>query len=213
MPDDPQQGGAPMPETAAEEEAPKMILPGDPDGRQPGNPNDPIDLPPELLHQPAPRFAMMAGPVPPTEEEMLRAMGITQPAAGHSQVPQTAPVRPRPPPPPPPQEAYEFTADGRYRWRPGMADWELVPPSTPAAFGGGALVDETTGYIAVEEPVIGAAISEQTRLEMEAGRALVLRNQGLAGRNRQIAAQAAARKLATRAPADNEDLSYNIPKF
>lgn len=45
---------------------------------------------------------------------------------------------PPPPPPPPPVPAapaepeYQFTPDGQFRWKPGMAAWEPVPPQSPA---------------------------------------------------------------------------------
>lgn len=53
-------------------------------------------------------------------------------------VPPAPPAAPPPPaaaaaPPPPAADPYQYTPDGKQRWKPGMTTWELVPEAPAAA--------------------------------------------------------------------------------
>lgn len=64
---------------------------------------------------------------PPAQPSYATPM-YQAPAAPVVPVPPPAPVETMAPPPPPPAEQpYQYTEDGKHRWRPGMANWEPVP--------------------------------------------------------------------------------------
>lgn len=184
----PETQAPPVETEAPPPEPPQPILPNDPEGRQAGMPDDPIELPAYLTAPPRQTYPVIAGPNVPTEEEMLKAMNITPaaapaafpssipaPAAPHSPVPQTAPVM-------------------------------------PASFGGGSLINEATGMVSIEQAAPSTMMTAQTLAELEYGKKVVERNRMNAERNRAISATAAARRLANGAPADAEDLNYIVPK-
>lgn len=88
----------------------------------------PSVVPPTPAAMPLPNVIPMAGPV---------ATPTPPPA---TMAPPPPPVRQAAPPPPPPAPVvtYQISPDGLYRWREGMANWELIPvnpavPTPPAA--------------------------------------------------------------------------------
>lgn len=177
-------------ETPPPPEPPPPILPGDAEGRQAGNPNDPIELPKYLTEQRPATYQVIAGPVPPTEEEMLKIMNL-KPAVPPAAFPASAPALNTPAPHSPVPQS---------------------PVAMPASFAGGALVNEATGMVAVEQAAPSTMMTAQTLSEAEYGRQVVARHRANAERGRAIAAQAAARRLETNAKPDAEDLNYVTPK-
>ena len=135
-----------------------VILPGNPEGYQPGDPNAPVDVPP-LAEGPS-KFGILMADAPVTEDDLAAGtvLGGELPA-------------------PPPSD---------------------VPPSN---FAGGVI-----------EPVAQPAMSEQTRLELEAGRAAVARFTATSAAAKQRVGELNAARLRNNAPADAGDLDYTAPK-
>lgn len=209
------------PSTAANagDPAPVVITKDDPLGRQPGDPNATIDLPPEPVRS---GFAgnVFAGDRPMTVEEM-----------DHANAARNAPVRRpdvvtdgiRQDPVISERTAAELQA-GRMASREATdndrtphraGEFAPVVPTVPedagivsgAAFMGAENPDGTTKTYS-QPP----SITAQTRMEQEAGRAAVQRKCDDYAHGQNVMRRHAAGRLRDGAPVDAGDLNYNAPK-
>lgn len=218
-PEDNDPFGLNLPTKAAVPQAPEAIKADDPLGRQPGDPNETIELPLGVLGAP-PKLGLNFGSSdrPMTLDEMdaahADALKDVQPLERRPDV-VTDNVRQEP-------DLSEKTqlemAAGRHaraeasagNFTPAPAAPEFVAPAanraSGAAFAAPQNNDVARSY--AQPPTITSA----TLAEQEAGRAAVARKSTDVAHGQDVMRRAAAKRLAEGAPADAGDLSYVVPR-
>jgi len=187
--------------------APPVIAANDAEGRQPGDPDAPIEIPAEALTQGPRTFKMLASDELPTEESIVAANPVMPPMPKLSEV-MAQPVEASPTP----------VISERTRLEMGLgksivdavAATQPARPAEPQVDNNIALSFAPKAEAAPPAPV--RYISEQTRAELEAGRMAIERRRADAEFGRAVAAEAALKRVVENAPPGLEDLSYAAPK-
>lgn len=183
------------------EPAPPEVIPdNDPEGRQAGDPNDTITLPPELLAEHKPTFTILTTESELTEAEVSKLTASTierRPDVATDNLPQ--------PPTVSMQTELEMQTGARK-----LAEFAEqfphrlleTPPAPPRA----PFVEREPqgGPVPAQPPTI----TEATLMEQQAGREAVAKREAEYARNRQITIADAARRARAGGAADPGDLDY-----
>lgn len=190
---------------------PATIAPNDPDGRQPGNPDDKIDLPKELLQPVVAKAGMAMGDVPISSDDLAR--NIAGSAADKAVAPGIdGAVRPVSE-----KTRMELEAGARRTVaatsrEPSAADVQAEADVKARDEHAASAAEVNAAFGAKAEAAPPAPrMSQQTMDELAAGRRLVEMREAEYARARELTARANASKLHEKT-ASADDLSYASPQ-
>jgi hypothetical protein len=205
----PEQPSAPPVEASSE--PPPMIGENDPEGRQPGDPNAPIELPSELLAPPAQASNMIAFDTPEQMEAFLASLPASEPVAREGVAVDIV----RQPPELSAKTMAELSAGREAVTHSSAAENQMVEagekpaPEKPAKAAPEALAAAFSRPVA-NQPVAGVPVLHpRTIAEQEAGRAALARKHADISAARAGMAAANAARLKKGAAPDAGDLSYS----